>query len=59
MLKIMGLDEKWEPYLDTGDYIDNMSLWPPVEFAHIFCYFIETWIVHKAATHAVEELGCL
>ena len=40
-LKIIGLDEKWEPYLDTGDYIDDMSLWPPVEFAHIFCYFIE------------------
>ena len=40
-LKIIGLDEKWEPYLDTGDYIDDMSLWPPVEFAQIFCYFIE------------------
>ena len=38
-LKIIGLDEKCEPYLDTCDYIDDMSLWPPVEFAHIFCYF--------------------
>ena len=20
---------------------DNMSLWPPVEYPHIFCYFVE------------------
>ena len=40
-LKILGLDEKCDPYLDDGGYVDDMTLWPPVEFGHIFCYFIE------------------
>jgi hypothetical protein len=36
-LKLLGLED---PYLDAG-YVDDMTLWPPVEFGHIFCYFIE------------------
>ena len=39
-LEILGLDENCDPYLHAG-YVDYMTLWPPVEFGHIFCYFIE------------------
>jgi hypothetical protein len=39
-LKILGRNEKCDPYLGAG-YADNMTLWPPVEFGHIFCYLTE------------------
>ena len=39
-LEILRLDEKCDSYLDAG-YAEDMTLWPPVEFRHIFCYFIE------------------
>ena len=40
-LKLVGLDAKDDPYHSDDDFVDNMSLWPPVKYGHIFCYFIE------------------
>ena len=49
-LKILGLDEKCDPYLDAG-YVNDMMVWPPVEFGHIFCYFIE-----RPGLYTMQEL---
>ena len=27
-LKILGLDKKCDPYLDDGNYVNDMTLWP-------------------------------
>ena len=39
-LKVLGLAATDDPYA-SGDFQNAMRLWPPVEFGHIFCYFIE------------------
>ena len=39
-LKVLGLASTDDPYA-SGDFQKAMRLWPPVEFGHIFCYFIE------------------
>ena len=39
-LKALGLAATDDPYA-SGDFQNAMRLWPPVEFGHIFCYFIE------------------
>ena len=38
-LGVLGLAATDDPYA-SGDFQDAMGLWPPVEFCHIFCYFI-------------------
>ena len=43
-LKMLGLNEDDDPYsLDNQKtrFVDNMARWPPVEYGHIFCYFIQ------------------
>ena len=40
-LKVMGLEEGDDPYANDGRFVDDMTLWPPVEYGHIFCYFIQ------------------
>lgn len=42
-LSILFLSEKDDPYASSNSerFEMDMSLWPPVEFGHIFCYFIE------------------
>lgn len=42
-LKIIGLKEAEDPHAleNTGRFTDDMSLWPQVEYGHIFCYFIQ------------------
>ena len=40
-LDLLGLDEKSDPYRNAEDLVDDMTLWPPVEYGHIFCCFIE------------------
>ena len=42
-LRLLGLDEDGDPYAahNKEKFIDDMSLWPPVEYGHIFCYFID------------------
>ncbi len=39
----MNMKEDDDPYApeNTKDFIDDMTKWPPVEYGHIFCYFIE------------------
>ena len=39
-LKVLGLAATDDPYA-SGDFQNARRLWPPVEFGHIFCYFIE------------------
>ena len=42
-LESVGLDIKDDPYCEeNGDkFTTSMSIWPRVEYGHIFCYFIE------------------
>ena len=40
-LGLLGLSKSEDPYANEGKFVDNMTLWPSVEFGHIFCYFIE------------------
>lgn len=39
----LGLNEVDDPYSpqNQSKFVDDMCLWPPVEYGHIFCYFIE------------------
>ena len=39
-LKALGLAATDDLYT-SGDFQNAMRLWPPVEFDHTFCYFIE------------------
>ena len=49
-LQLLGLDERNDPYI-SQDFVDNMSLWPTIEYGHIFCYFIE-----RPGVYTKEEL---
>ena len=42
-LQILGLKEADDPFAAWNDskFEDNMSLWPHVEYSHMFCYFVE------------------
>ena len=42
-LAMLGLRDKDDPYVlpNNQNFVDNMALWPPVEYSNIFCYFIE------------------
>ena len=42
-LQLVGLDESGDPYAarNAEKFVDDMSLWPPVEYGHIFCYFVD------------------
>ena len=42
-LQVLGLKEDDDPFATWNDsrFEDNMSLWPPMEYPHIFCYFVE------------------
>ena len=40
-LHLIGLKEEDDPYINENRFIDDMSVWPPVEYGNIFCYFIE------------------
>ena len=41
-LNLIGLEEKDDPYSDSNahTFVENMSVWPEVEYGHIFGYFI-------------------
>lgn len=39
-LGVLGLAATDDPYA-SSDFQDTIGLWPPVEFGHIFVYFIE------------------
>ena len=42
-VRLLGLDEDGDLYAAHNEekFIDDLSLWPPVEYGHIFCYFID------------------
>ena len=41
-LHLLDLDESDDPYAKNEDKLeDDVTKWPPVEYGHIFCYFIE------------------
>ena len=42
-LKLLDLTENDDPYApdNATKFVDDMSKWPPVEYGHIFCYYIE------------------
>jgi hypothetical protein len=42
-LALLNLKEEDDPYLHSNGckFVDDMSLWPPVEYAHMFCYYVE------------------
>ena len=42
-LNLLGLDQSGDPYADSnsGKFANDMTKWPPVEFGHVFFYFIE------------------
>ena len=42
-LKLVGLTEAEDPYALWSDdkFQDDMALWPPLKYGHIFCYFLE------------------
>ena len=42
-LRFLTLTKKDDPFIAGNDekYVNDMRLWPPVEFAHIFSYFID------------------
>ena len=53
-LKILGLNKKDDPYLRDNQkkrFVDNMAKWPPVEYGHIFCYFVQ-----RPGVYTQEEL---
>ena len=39
-LSLLGLNEDEDPY-QSMNFIDDMTLWPPVNYGDIFCYFID------------------
>ena len=42
-LHLLDLAESKDPYAERSNdkFEDDMTRWPPVEYGHIFCYFIE------------------
>ena len=42
-LQLLELDEGGDPYAthNAEKFTDDMSLWPALEYGHIFCYFID------------------
>ena len=41
--QVLGLKEADDPFAtwNNSKFEDNMSLWPPVEYPHIFCLIVE------------------
>ena len=40
-LSLLGLDRASDDPFLSDKFIDDLTLWPPVEYGNIFCYFIE------------------
>ena len=41
-LELLQLTENDDPYAAKNEhyFVDDMTLWPSVEYGHIFCYFV-------------------
>ena len=59
-LQLIGISKEEDPYLlwESDRFVDEMTLWPPIECGHIFCYFM-TRCFYEAAAVAEEEFGSL
>ena len=53
-LKLAGLSLEEDPYdeRNANSYKDDMTAWPPLEYGHIFTYFIR----HPAGIYTQEQL---
>ena len=51
-LTILGLTEKDDPYTNQDKFVDNMTMWPPVEYGHIWLYFY----IKRPGVYTEEEL---
>jgi len=42
-LELLGLSAQGDPYAacNTDKFEDDMTLWPSLEYGHIFCYFVQ------------------
>ncbi len=42
-INLLGHQEEDEPYSERSllKFIDDLTLWPPVEYGHNICYFVE------------------
>ena len=61
-LTLMGLSTLEYPYevRNTDMFVKSMSLWPPVEYGHIFLLFCgATWCFYKKRVDALEKHGSL
>ncbi len=52
-LMLLGLNENEDPYSSKNsmNFVDDMTKWPPVEYGHIFCYFI-----HRPGVYTRRQL---
>ncbi len=48
-LEVLGLKENDDTYTEenSGRFIDDIASWPPIEYGHIFCYFVERSGVYR------------
>ena len=40
-LQLLGLNKEDEDPYKSTNFVDDMTLWPPVSYGDIFCYFID------------------
>ena len=42
-LDVLGLKEEDDPYAERNShkFKDDLASWPPIEYGHIFCYFVQ------------------
>ena len=58
-LRCLNLKEEDDPYL-SSKFVEDLCLWPSVDYGHIFTYFIQRpGGIYTATVATVEEYGCL
>ena len=60
-LDVLGLKEEDDPYAEHNShkFKDDLASWPPIEYGHILCYFVQRPGLYTQQEHAVEELGSI
>ncbi len=67
-INLLGLQEEDEPYSERSllNFIDDLTLWPPVEYGHIFCYFTKQELMQWKSLQAYNyfqsglvDLNCI
>ena len=56
-LELLQLTENDDPYAAKNEhyFVDDMTLWPSVEYGRIFCYFVERPGVLQTRANAMEK----